>query len=87
VPIATSTEAKSRDGPRNRDLTFFEDPGLNERLGWVFSTYGLPRVDIIENIILDNLPILEKSILQNVVGAQRINGEVFVLGWRSNPLG
>src|SRR5580692_11841866 len=49
------------DGPRNRDLTFFEDPGLSERLGWVSSTYGLPRVDIIENIILDNLPIVEKK--------------------------
>jgi hypothetical protein len=49
------------DGPRNRDLTFFEDPGLTERLGWVSSTYGLPRVDIIENIILDNLPIVEKN--------------------------
>jgi hypothetical protein len=49
------------DGPRNRDLTFFEDPGLTERLGWVSSTYGLPRVDIIENIILDNLPIVEKK--------------------------
>ena len=49
------------DGPRNRDLTFFEDPGLTERLGWVSSTFGLPRVDIIENIILDNLPIVEKK--------------------------
>jgi len=49
------------DGPRNRDLTFFEDPGLTERLSWVSSTYGLPRVDIIENIILDNLPIVEKK--------------------------
>ena len=49
------------EGPRNRDLTFFEDPGLTERLGWVSSTYGLPRVDIIENIILDNLPIVEKK--------------------------
>jgi hypothetical protein len=49
------------DGPRNRDLTFFEDPGLTERLGWVSSTYGLPRVDIIENIILDNLPIVDKK--------------------------
>ena len=49
------------DGPRNRDLTYFEDPGLTERLGWVSSTYGLPRVDIIENIILDNLPIVEKK--------------------------
>ena len=49
------------DGPRNRDLTFFEDAGITERLGWVSSTYGLPRVDIIENIILDNLPIVEKK--------------------------
>jgi hypothetical protein len=49
------------EGLRNRDLTFFEDPGLTERLGWVSSTYGLPRVDIIENIILDNLPIVEKK--------------------------
>jgi len=30
-------------------------------LSWVSSTYGLPRVDIIENIILDNLPIVEKK--------------------------
>jgi hypothetical protein len=49
------------EGLRNRDLTFFEDPGLTERLGWVSSTYGLPRVDIIENIILNNLPIVEKK--------------------------
>ena len=49
------------EGPRNRDLTFFEDPGLTERLSWVSSTYGLPRVDIIENIILHNLPIVEKK--------------------------
>jgi len=41
------------EGPRNRDLTYFEDPGLTERLSWVSSTYGLPRVDIIENIILN----------------------------------
>jgi hypothetical protein len=49
------------EGPRNRDLTFFEDPGLTERLSWVSSTYGLPRVDVIENIILNNLPIVEKK--------------------------
>jgi hypothetical protein len=49
------------EGPRNRDLTYFEDPGLTERLSWVSSTYGLPRVDIIENIILNNLPIVEKK--------------------------
>jgi hypothetical protein len=49
------------EGPRNRDLTYFEDPGLIERLSWVSSTHGLPRVDIIENIILNNLPIVEKN--------------------------
>jgi hypothetical protein len=49
------------EGPRNRDLTFFEDPALTERLGWVSSTYGLPRADVIENIILNNLPIVEKK--------------------------
>jgi hypothetical protein len=48
------------DGPRNRDLTFFEDPALTERLSWVSSTHGLPRVDIIENLILANLPFVEK---------------------------
>jgi hypothetical protein len=49
------------EGPRNRDLTFFEDPALTERLSWVSSTYGLPRADVIENIILNNLPIVEKK--------------------------
>ncbi len=49
------------EGPRNRDLTYFEDQGLTERLTWVSSTHGLPRVDIIENIILNNLPIVEKK--------------------------
>jgi len=49
------------EGLRNRDLTFFEDPALTERLSWVSSTHGLPRVDIIENIILGNLPIVEKT--------------------------
>lgn len=49
------------EGPRNRDLTFFEDPALTERLSWLSSTHGLPRVDIIENIILSNLPTVEKK--------------------------
>jgi hypothetical protein len=49
------------EGPRNRDLTFFEDAALTERLSWLSSTYGLPRVDVIENIILNNLPIVEKK--------------------------
>jgi hypothetical protein len=49
------------EGLRNRDLTYFEDPGLTERLSWVSSTHGLPRVDIIENIILNNLPLVEKN--------------------------
>ena len=49
------------EGLRNRDLTFFEDPVLTERLSWVSSTHGLPRVDIIENIILGHLPIVEKT--------------------------
>jgi hypothetical protein len=49
------------EGPRNRDLTFFEDPPLTERLSWFSSTYGLPRADVIENIILNNLPIVEKK--------------------------
>ena len=49
------------EGLRNRDLTYFEDQGLTERLSWVSATHGLPRVDIIENIILNNLPIVEKK--------------------------
>jgi hypothetical protein len=49
------------EGLRNRDLTFFEDPALTERLSWVSSTHGLPRVDIIENIVLCNLPNVEKT--------------------------
>jgi hypothetical protein len=47
--------------PRTKNLSFFEDQSLRERLDGLVETSGAPRVDIIENIILHNLPAPERT--------------------------